>query len=166
MNFRSLENMPILVQWKWKERTKSFLVIFHFDDDYSKTNLRMNYVYSVTFPVQIDKSRRKAIMTWAPSHIELGMLGEILRYANIINGLNRTEKRELKDKLQGTKAKWEEKGEKDSLLKDIKEIYEKAGIEFLSAKPNLDTKEWEFIIELCPNYIDYLKKILNPYLKD
>ena len=33
--------MPIFVQWEWKGRTKSFLVIFHFYDDFSKPNLRM-----------------------------------------------------------------------------------------------------------------------------
>lgn len=33
-------SMPILVQWKWIERTETFLVIFHSDGHYSGTNLR------------------------------------------------------------------------------------------------------------------------------
>ena len=86
------ENMPILVQWKWKERTKSFLVIFHFYDDYSKPNLRLKkrkFISRTTYyewrqlfylpinePLDIeiikDKDRefQKPVMTWAPSHPE------------------------------------------------------------------------------------------------
>ena len=35
-----MTGMPILVQWKWQERGKHFLVIFYFYDDFSKSNLR------------------------------------------------------------------------------------------------------------------------------
>ena len=73
----------------WNEQ-KLFLVIFHFIDDFSEPNLRMSKEYD-------------NLMTWAPSHVELGLLGEILRYANIIDGLRETEKKELKYKLQGVK---------------------------------------------------------------
>jgi hypothetical protein len=39
-------------------------------------------------------------MTWAPSHIELGMLSELLMYANIIGGLSETARKELRKKLE------------------------------------------------------------------
>ena len=32
--------MAIFVRWEWKERTKTFLVIFYFVDDRTKQNLR------------------------------------------------------------------------------------------------------------------------------
>ena len=32
--------MPTYVRWEWKERTKTFLVIFYFFDDKSSSNLR------------------------------------------------------------------------------------------------------------------------------
>ena len=44
---------------------------------------------------------REAWMTWAPSHPELGLLMELLSYANIINGLKETEKRKLRVGLEG-----------------------------------------------------------------
>jgi len=91
-------NMPILVQWKWVEKAKSFLVIFHFFDDYSNPNLRIQKksgLWERIYP------QKEAWMTWAPSHVELGMLGELLRYANIVDGLKESEKRELRDVLEG-----------------------------------------------------------------
>jgi hypothetical protein len=33
--------MPVFVEWRWREKTKSFLLIFHFYDDFSRTNLRI-----------------------------------------------------------------------------------------------------------------------------
>ena len=138
--------MPIYVQWKWQKRTKSFLVIFHFIDDFSKPNLRMSKEYD-------------NLMTWAPSHVELGLLGEILRYANIIDGLRETEKKELKYKLQGVKKVGKNGVIKYIIVQDLKDharelIFEGKG------------KRMEpcFCPELCPEYIDYLKKVLKPYI--
>ena len=83
--------MPVLVQWKWKEETKSYLVIFHFFDDFSAPNLRTTIlgISKSHFGEDIDLSKRKStpLLTWAPSHIELGLLSEVLSYANRINGL-------------------------------------------------------------------------------
>ena len=96
-----LENMPILVQWKWKERTKSYLVIFHFYDDYSKTNLRLKKRKFIAttgwrplfyFPVDREVSQRlehetmedkdrefeKPVITWAPSHLESDIWAKFL----------------------------------------------------------------------------------------
>jgi len=171
--------MPILVRWKWKEHTKSFLVIFHFTDDYTRTNLRMKYFglsprdkeefrsrFGEKRLKDMLKHQGKAMLTWAPSHPEVGMLGEILRYSNLINGLKEFEKRKLKDKLQGTKLKWGEEGEKGQVLgKDIKNMFKQTGIEYMFAKPDPETNEWQFMFELRPEYIDYLKTTLKPYLR-
>jgi len=139
--------MPILVQWKWKERTKSFLVIFHFFDDYSNHNLRIKKkpeLWKRLYP------QKEAWMTWAPSHVELGMLGELLRYANIVDGLKESEKRELRDVLEGLSS--------DSIY-DI-------SFEVLPEGKQLVASSEHLVVELCTEYIDYLKRVLKPYLKD
>jgi len=165
-------SMPIFVQWKWQERTKSFLVIFHFFDDYIKQNIRFRkkrfeggddrpaYLY---FPehhvssLSINSKRRvqfKTVMTWSPSHLDLGLLSELLSYANIINGLKEAGKKELKEKLEGKDFEY--------LLNQAEEgHYVLLGYEFNKAKE----KNWVFCNELCPEYIEYLKKLLNPYLR-
>jgi len=96
--------MPIFVEWEWKERTKSFLLIFSFYDDFSKPNLRLRKmkVRKMSYP-NYDPPF-KPVTTWAPSHIELGVLSDVLSYANLINGLKPTEKRKLKDRLEGRKS--------------------------------------------------------------
>ena len=33
--------MPVFVEWKWIEKTETFLAVFHFWDDGNKQNLRM-----------------------------------------------------------------------------------------------------------------------------
>jgi len=119
--------MPILVKWKWRDQTKTFLVIFYFFDDYSKTNLRIQKIpeeWQEIYP------QKETCMSWAPSHIELGLLSELLRYANIVDGLNDSKKRELRVKLEGQSPK------------DV------------------------FDVELRQEYIDYLKGLLKPHLKD
>lgn len=75
--------MPTLVQWKWKERTRSFLVIFHFYDDYSKPNTRFK---KRKFKDKKFEFERPTI-TWSPSHPELGLLSEppeLCRYKTIL----------------------------------------------------------------------------------
>lgn len=89
------DNMPVFVEWKWKERTKTFLVIFHFYDDFSKTNLRIKKCEKgrllMLTPSEIF-SPSKAWMTWSPSHPDMALLTQLLTYANIINGLKEDEK--------------------------------------------------------------------------
>jgi hypothetical protein len=132
-----------MVQWKWMKRTKSFLVIFHFVDDFSEPNLRMSREYA-------------NLMTWAPSHVELGLLGEILRYANIIDGLSATEKLALRYKLQGVKKFGGGGVARYVVVPDLKGskevVFEGKG------------KEPYFCPLLCPEYIDYLKEVLKPYI--
>jgi len=98
--------MPVFVEWKWQERFKSFLVIFHFHDDFSRPNLRVKkYEKGRLFMARHSKvlSAKKAWMTWAPSHPELALLTELLSYANRINGLKEFEKGELRAKLEGAR---------------------------------------------------------------
>jgi len=168
--------MPILVQWKWKESTKSFLVIFHFYDDYSKPNIRLK---KKTFKDGKTEFERPTI-TWAPSHPELGLLSELLCYANIINGLKETEKRKLRKDLEVAvdeghgvlRLYWDP-------IKDLLEmpnkvlLFEMKDVAlFLSSRIIRELKkervEKDFLccIELCPEYIKYLKTVLKPHLKD
>jgi hypothetical protein len=130
--------MPIFVQWKWQEKTKSFLVIFHFFDDYSKPNLR------------IKKDLKYPKITWSPSHVELALFSELLSYANIIDGLTETEKRKLKAKLTGISPKMQE------------ELGEAYNPELL---PDEELREYIMRPKLCLDYIEYLRKVLKPYLR-
>jgi hypothetical protein len=163
--------MPILVQWKWEERTKSFLVVFHFYDDFSKPNLRMR-VYKAP------KVRAKAVLTWAPSHVELGLLSDILRYANIIDGLDEAVKRKLREKLEllemngSTLCDWETFKELQSALPEDS-VVEISLIAKKGIHPYIETElgrlppieRIETAVILCPEYIDYLRKVLNSYLR-
>jgi len=179
--------MPILVQWKWNERTKSFLVIFHFYDDYSKPNIRLK---KKTFKDEGVEFERPTI-TWAPSHPELGLLSELLSYANIINGLKEAKKRELRTDLEIAVDEEEEhvrlywypirvllKLQNKVLLFETPDncIFIRQA-EWMgepteprlygeSYEKKIKGPDWFFCVELCPKYIDYLKTVLKPYLKD
>ena len=171
--------MPVFVEWKWKEKTKTFLVIFHFYDDFSKSNLRIKkyekgHLLMLTPNKAIDPM--KAWMTWAPSHPDLALLTELLSYANIVNGLKEFEKRDLRTKL-GT-ARWEHvDGElgvviysphmQNEMVEDKKTAIYSEKPDNHSEKPAHSTEvPLHVCAELCPEYIDYLKRILKPYLKD
>lgn len=140
--------MPIYVKWKWQEQTKSFLVIFRFIDDFSKPNLRIK---------QYPKSHR-ADVTWAPSHIELGLLSELLRYANIIGGLSETTRRELRKKLEVIYMdKYRMFIDEESLIQ-LDQIPNKPHIIYVGEGLDL----WVYV---CPEYLEYFRKILKPYLR-
>lgn len=176
--------MPILVQWKWIEKTKSFLVIFHFYDDYSKPNLRLKKRKLVGFdphtrqflnypidekrdrPLPIEAAR--PIMTWAPSHREMALLSDLLHYSNIIGGLSEDARRDLRYDLEITVV--EKDLEKDEFAIDEKRL---ADLDrrfpnpcvFLGFDRNKEGIYGAFFcIELCPAYIDYLREVLKPYL--
>lgn len=181
--------MPILVQWKWKEKTKSFLVIFHFFDDYSKPNLRVKkmrfegseppYIYvPQDFSSTTGRSiKTRPVMTWAPSHVETGLLGELLRYANVVGGLNEAEKKKLRRKLE---VIYDVPEKVEKRIKYNRHAYEKWKKEILDELSGIDMEfhlgcreigkggevETVFCVELCSEYIEYLKKLLKPYLKD
>jgi hypothetical protein len=169
--------MPIFVQWKWNEDTLTFLTVFHFFDDYIKTNIRFRtkrleggndgrpaYLY---YPIDHKgKSTRpaqfKSVMTWAPSHPELALLSELLSYANIINGMKENQKRKLIDILQVPVfaiglSNWA----RNSALE-----YTKKGRFYLIGYEH-DKPEDKLLCcaELCPEYIDYIKDFLKQFPK-
>lgn len=202
------------------ERTKTFLVIFHFVDDFSKQNIRFRkkkfvgyglpdylYIpqdyptpqecpYILECPVSCGTMeplpvQSYEVMTWASSHPELGLLSELLSYANIINGLKESEKRKLRGKLEvmyeldeeGRKIKqYMAEGNREQALKVYKDIISNLSnynrdFEDITSKLNKimlhgiefgrrRKEEYVFCVELCPEYIDYLKTVLKPYLRD
>jgi hypothetical protein len=139
--------LPLYVKWEWQERTKSYLVIFLFIDDFSKPNLRIK-----TYPTS-----HKVEMTWAPSHIELGMLSELLMYANIIGGLSETARKQLRKKLE---VAYNVRGalhiDQESLIQ-LDKIPDKTHIIAVGEK------ESEFWAYMCPEYLEHVKSILKPY---
>ena len=100
----------------------------------------------------------------------IGYLGEILRYANVIGGLDETQKRELRTKLEiivdveESKQRIRAHYDKDFFLPMIDRL---AGKMFLVGFDLGRNRKPDYVccIELCPEYIDYLKRILKPYLK-
>ena len=160
--------MPVFVEWEWKERTKSFLVIFHFYDDFSKPNLRMRkYIEGELFSVTPSGilEPKKAWMTWASSHQELALLSDILSYANIINGLKESEKRSLRTKLGGAKEVKSEGDIEHHTFKLDKNLRNKKIVFYIECRqPMHKTHIWHCCAELCPDYIDYLKGILEPFI--
>jgi len=113
--------------------------------------------------------RIKALLTWAPSHVELGLLSDILRYANIIDGLNENVKRKLREKLEMIK---EESIEHFGFCFDaLKEVLEAQpigkGLVNIRLAENRKSRieHLETAVYLCPEYIEYLKKALKPYIQ-
>jgi len=171
--------MPIFVQWKWMERTKSFLVIFHFHDDGSKPNLRYRtkllqgrrspYLYTSEGAPLIspESGEIRTVMTWAPSHPEIGLFSELLSYANIINGFKETEKRKFRNKLELFLDAGNGTGfivNKATPKEILDELFE--GIVLLSIDTNKTGKPVFFAcFELRQKYIDYLRKVLKPHLR-
>jgi hypothetical protein len=177
--------MPILVQWKYQEKTKTFLVIFYFYDDGSSSNLRFGTIElkrgrqyadmklgdSITlanksvFGIPEDKMSVKPMMNWAPSHVELGYLSEVLRYANIIDGLSEIEKENLRLDLEYSEANptlgKEYLGDQNHLSEIWDALESKA--QLFCIEPTYGTHYRG--VELCSEYIDYLKTVLEPYLK-
>jgi len=167
--------MPIFVQWKWNEDTLTFLVVFHFFDDYIKTNIRFTkkqleggkdrhaYLY---FPIDHGiRSKRpvqfKPVMTWAPSHPELGLLSELLGYANIVNGMKEDRKRKLINMLQNPLwtigiTNWA----RNSALE-----YTEKGRFYLIGYEHGEPDELVCCAELCLEYIDFIKELLKQFPK-
>jgi hypothetical protein len=117
--------MPVFIQWKWQDNTQTFLMIMHFDVDQTANNLRQKEIVfqssGISFPVQSflpldifekfreeypdsddyakEGSKRRSVTTWAPTHVEIGLVSELLGYANIINGLKVWKRQALRNKL-------------------------------------------------------------------
>ena len=134
--------MPIYIQWRWNENTKSFLVIFHFFDDLRRENLRIKKKTGIWETLHPQK---EAWMTWAPTHVEIGLLADLLLYANIINGLSVPEKEKLRTKLLSME---------EIAFTDLKAYW----------THDSKTDEDIILVELNPQYIEYLRKLLKPYI--
>jgi len=76
--------MTIFVRWKL-ESNNQLVLIFYFYDDYTKPNLR-GMVKIITGKFMLQQPELKPIYSWAPSHIEQGLIAELLSFANRING--------------------------------------------------------------------------------
>ena len=112
-------------------------------------------------------------ISWAPSHPEMALLMQLLSYANIINGLKPSEKKELwyelegKDELPGDKEEYlcitavpkiiSKRIGKDKKVIIYGDLRESGG--------DLRYCPMYTCVELCPEYIDYLGKLLEKYLK-
>jgi hypothetical protein len=166
------ENVPVFVEWRWKEKTKTFLVIFHFYDDFSKTNLRVNSTPEknrLTLHTFVggddflnDVETKGAWLTWSPSHVDLALLMELLTYSNIINGFKEAKKRQLIKHLEFVSRKgtlnevsgkvercdWIRGGAMLGVVGCDKKIadYSENGHSYSMA-------------ELCPEYIAYIKEL-------
>lgn len=166
--------MPVFVQWKWLEKTKSLLTIFHFHDDYSKPNLRLMKLDDFKTHCYSPKEElilKKDWISWAPSHLDMALLMQLLCYANIINGLKPSEKKKLWFELEG-------RGDKYTYEKDFSKfaqphiIGERIGkdkkvIQHIDLREDVEGFSPVYTsIELCPEYINFIRDKLKPYISD
>jgi hypothetical protein len=176
--------MPILVRWKWQEKTKSYLVIFYFYDDFSKPNLRFGkrqLTYFKDAPMQlfdhdiagehagdglpVAKPIIKPIMTWAPSHRELALLSDLLHYANMISGFSEEIKRDLRYDLEITVSMGDDLfGLDEKRIEDLDKRFKNPLVLCGREENKESVSETFFCIELSPEYLEYLKDIVKPYI--
>jgi hypothetical protein len=183
--------MPVLVQWKWKEETKTFLVIFHIYDDHLIGNIRtreMRFEYPEEepsrrvygyFPEELPSDYPNfvaTVHTWAPSHFEMALLMDVLCYANIINGLKENKKRKLRGILEMHDAltkDWDHGQILGAIVRlrfaglneYIRARKDRTVLIGFESKHGKTLEEPMFCVELCEEYIDYLREILKPYLR-
>ena len=165
--------MPVFVEWRWKEETKTFLVVFHFYDDFSRTNLRVNstpeknqltlFTYVGGDDFLNDVETKGAWLTWSPSHVDLALLMELLTYSNIINGFKEAKKRLLIQHLEfvsrkGTLNEVSGEVEKCDWLK-VGAMLSVVGCDKKLASYSDDNRRFYAMAELCPEYITYIKKL-------
>lgn len=163
--------MPVFVEWRWKEETKTFLVVFHFYDDFSRTNLRVNstpeknHLTLFTFVGGDDfldyVETKGAWLTWSPSHVDLALLMELLTYANIINGFKEAKKRNLIEHLEfrhrkGTLNELSGEVEKCDWLK-LGAMQSVVGYDNKTSCYSDDNRRLYAMVELCPEYVTYIK---------
>jgi hypothetical protein len=180
--------MPIFVEWKWVNKTETFLAVFHFWDDGTKQNLRMrkqeygyercmpidetcddknitpgqDYTTATSIPTYIGgPTKHDAYLSWAPSHPEFCFLTELLTYANLVNGFKPANRKDFRSKLQGKTLTQERDGKKyiDSFLLDpelTKILREDKIVTFAG--------QWGISFEVCLPYVEYVRKLLKPYI--
>ncbi len=180
--------MPILVEWKWIEKTETFLVVFHFWDDSKQQNLRMrileqgfetlalvlasdqgtfekgeeNTVAVETAPYyELEYPKTKAYLSWAPSHAQFCLLTEVLTYANLINGLKPDARRKLKLPLQGKMKKEEHKGKNEAYFLIDYDLLTMIG--WKKAIVSFSSQN-TLSFEVCLEYVEYLRKLIKPHM--
>ena len=173
--------MPVFIEWKWMKKTETFLAVFHFWDDRTKLNLRMRneeYCYESvcvdgeetpkegfiridTIPAYIkNPTKFDTYLSWAPSHAEFCLLTELLTYANLLNGLKPTVRREIRSKLEGKSIIKEIEGQKymhfllDTEL--LKKMQEESMVSFAGQEG--------ISFEVCLQYVEYIRKLIEPFL--
>ena len=155
--------MPVYVRWQWKEKTKTFLVIFYFFDDHSSSNMRFRLkVIGSTFIEDMENNPDmppQPIMTWAPTHIEIALLGDVLRYANIIDGLGVFEKKKLRKKLEIQVKNNNPNIVHEEMPENL--VQDSPTLSLLSLERDED---WFFCCKLNMEYIEFLKAALQPFL--
>jgi hypothetical protein len=177
--------MPILIRWKWQEKTKSYLVIFYFYDDYSKPNLRFGkrqlthfkddpkhlFDYDIAGANEqakntlFAKPEMKPLMTWAPSHRELALFSDLLHYANMISGFSEEIKRDLRYDLEITVSTGNNLFALDhNRIDDLDKRFRNPINLFGREKNEEGAKETFYCIELSPEYLEYLRDIVKPYV--
>jgi len=180
--------MPILIRWKWQEKTKSYLVIFYFYDDFSKPNLRFGkrqLTYFKDAPKQlfdyeiaragagehaedvlpVAKPVMKPVMTWAPSHRELALLSDLLHYANMISGFSEEIRRDFRLDLEITVSTGDNLFALDhKRIEDLDKRFSNPIVLFGREKNKEGASEIFYCIELSPEYIEHLRDIVKPYM--
>jgi len=167
--------MPVFVQWKWIEKTKTLLTIFHFFDDYEKPNLRLmkmgGDIRTFLHSPKRDMKLKKNWISWAPSHLEMALLMQLLSHANIINGLKPSEKKELWFELEGREDMYPYE-EDFSKFAEPHIVGERIGgntrvIQYIDRREDAEGFLPVYTcVELCQEYIDFVWNKLRRYLKD
>lgn len=160
--------MVVFIRWEWKQKTKTFLLIFYFIDDKTQENVRFRFkVVNKNFepivlledPTNNPDMPSQPIMTWAPSHLEIALLGDVLGYANIINGLDQREKRKLREKLEIQIKEKDpypfESQDFDDLVRDASPSTPMIALE--------GADDWFFCSRLNSEYVDYLRKVMMQF---
>lgn len=114
-----------------------------------------------------DQLKAKPVLTWAPSHIEVALLGDLLRYANIVDGLKESDKRKLRKKFEINISIRDDGVFVLSRFDDeeIPDIWFKLGTLVGSVAEHKNEERDIFVaIRLEAEYIDYLKEVLKPYI--
>jgi hypothetical protein len=148
-------------------------VIFHFYDDFSRTNLRVNstpeknrltlFTFVGGDDFVSDVETKGAWLTWSPSHVDLALLMELLTYSNIINGFKEAKKRQLIQHLEfisrkGTLNEVSGEMEKCDWIKGGA-MLNVVGCDKKTASYSDGNGHTYAMVELCPEYVDYIKKM-------
>jgi hypothetical protein len=134
--------------------------------------------------------KKRIVTTWAPSHVEIALVTELLTYANFLNGLKPEIRKSLRTSLDIFFETLEDnrritRGETSYEDRDVRKRAESAINDYNYFKWSVDrhtdkergtlwgceynTKEEKcepvFCVELSFEYLEYFKNLLKPHLK-